>query len=67
MAIFQAPPHSDASSAQVHISFCPPLLRSATIRKFLVGFEMFGEAQRDLTPELAAEKLRAAALEPYYK
>ncbi|KNF01595.1 galactose-1-phosphate uridylyltransferase, variant 1 [Puccinia striiformis f. sp. tritici PST-78] len=67
MAIFQAPPHSDASSAQVHISFCPPLLRSATIRKFLVGFEMFGEAQRDLTPELAAEKLRAAALEPYHK
>jgi len=67
MAIFQAPPHSQASTAQLHLSFCPPLLRSATIRKFLVGFEMFGEAQRDLTPELAAEKLRAAALEPYYK
>ncbi|PLW33042.1 hypothetical protein PCASD_12888 [Puccinia coronata f. sp. avenae] len=68
MAIFQAPPHADqACTAQLHISFCPPLLRSATIRKFLVGFEMFGEAQRDLTPELAAEKLRVAALEPYYK
>ncbi|OAV95170.1 galactose-1-phosphate uridylyltransferase [Puccinia triticina 1-1 BBBD Race 1] len=67
MAIFQAPPHAEASVAQLHISFCPPLLRSASIRKFLVGFEMFGEAQRDLTPELAAEKLRAAALQPYFR
>ncbi|KAH6594784.1 hypothetical protein BASA61_003968 [Batrachochytrium salamandrivorans] len=41
-----------------HIHFYPPLLRSATIRKFLVGFEMMAEAQRDLTPESAAERLR---------
>ena len=36
----------------------PPLLRSASVRKFMVGFEMLAEAQRDLTPEQAAQKLR---------
>ena len=36
-----------------------PLLRSATVRKFMVGFEMLAETQRDLTPEQAAERLRA--------
>ncbi|MCH7822131.1 MAG: UDP-glucose--hexose-1-phosphate uridylyltransferase [Proteobacteria bacterium] len=45
---------------QFHIHVYPPLLRSATIRKYLVGFEMFGMPQRDLTPEVAAEKLREA-------
>jgi UDPglucose--hexose-1-phosphate uridylyltransferase len=39
--------------------FYPPLLRSATVRKFMVGFEMLAMAQRDLTPEAAAERLRA--------
>jgi len=43
---------------QFHIHIYPPLLRSATIRKHLVGFEMLGMPQRDLTPEVAAEKLR---------
>ena len=43
---------------QFHIHIYPPLLRSATIRKHLVGFEMLGMPQRDLTPEIAAEKLR---------
>jgi UDPglucose--hexose-1-phosphate uridylyltransferase len=38
--------------------FYPPLLRSATVRKFLVGYEMLGEPQRDLTPESAAARLR---------
>jgi UDPglucose--hexose-1-phosphate uridylyltransferase len=38
--------------------FYPPLLRSATVRKFLVGYEMMAEAQRDLTPEAAAARLR---------
>ena len=38
--------------------FYPPLLRSATVRKFLVGYEMLGEPQRDLTPETAAARLR---------
>ena len=42
-----------------HAHFFPPLLRSATVRKFMVGFELLGEAQRDLTPEYAAERLRA--------
>ena len=44
---------------QLHAHFYPPLLRSATVRKFMVGFEMLAEAQRDLTPEHAAERLRA--------
>jgi len=41
-----------------HAHIYPPLLRSATIRKHLVGFEMLGMPQRDLTPEMAAERLR---------
>jgi UDPglucose--hexose-1-phosphate uridylyltransferase len=41
-----------------HAHFFPPLLRSASIRKFMVGFEMLGSPQRDITPEYAAEKLR---------
>ena len=44
---------------QVHAHFYPPLLRSATVRKFMVGYEMLAESQRDLTPEQAAERLRA--------
>ena len=43
-----------------HGHFYPPLLRSAEIRKFMVGFEMLGMPQRDITPEKAAEMLRAA-------
>jgi len=43
---------------QLHAHFYPPLLRSATVRKFMVGYEMLAEAQRDLTPEQAAERLR---------
>lgn len=43
---------------RVHAHFFPPLLRSATVRKFMVGYEMLAEAQRDLTPEQAAERLR---------
>jgi len=43
-----------------HAHIYPPLLRSATIRKHLVGFEMLGMPQRDLTPENAAERLRSA-------
>ncbi|MDQ8201474.1 UDP-glucose--hexose-1-phosphate uridylyltransferase [Pelagicoccus sp. SDUM812003] len=48
---------------QVHAHFYPPLLRSASVRKFMVGFEMLGESQRDITPELAAERLRGVELE----
>lgn len=43
---------------QLHAHFYPPLLRSATVRKFMVGYEMMAEAQRDLTPEQAAQRLR---------
>ena len=43
---------------QLHAHFYPPLLRSATVKKFMVGFEMLGEAQRDLTAERAAARLR---------
>jgi UDPglucose--hexose-1-phosphate uridylyltransferase len=44
---------------QLHAHFYPPLLRSSTVRKFMVGYELLAEAQRDLTPEQAAERLRA--------
>lgn len=44
---------------QLHAHFYPPLLRSATVKKFMVGYEMLAEAQRDLTPEQAADKLRS--------
>lgn len=43
----------------LHAHFYPPLLRSATVRKFMVGYEMLAEPQRDLTPEEAAARLRA--------
>jgi UDPglucose--hexose-1-phosphate uridylyltransferase len=43
-----------------HAHFYPPLLRSASVRKFMVGFEMLGTPQRDITPETAAEQLRNA-------
>jgi UDPglucose--hexose-1-phosphate uridylyltransferase len=44
---------------RLHAVYFPPLLRSATVRKFLVGYEMTAEPQRDLTAETAAERLRA--------
>ncbi|MEJ2042596.1 MAG: UDP-glucose--hexose-1-phosphate uridylyltransferase [Reinekea sp.] len=52
---------------QLHAHFYPPLLRSATVRKFMVGYEMLAEPQRDLTPEQAAEKLSALSLIHYRK
>jgi UDPglucose--hexose-1-phosphate uridylyltransferase len=62
---FHQRPTRIASASQAHDSmhfhahFYPPLLRSAEIRKFMVGFEMLGMPQRDLTPETAAARLRA--------
>jgi UDPglucose--hexose-1-phosphate uridylyltransferase len=44
-----------------HLHFYPPLLRSATVRKFMVGFEMLGMPQRDITPEAAADRLRSCS------
>lgn len=54
-------PFNDADNRhwQLHAHFYPPLLRSATVRKFMVGYEMLAETQRDLTAEQAAERLRA--------
>lgn len=43
---------------QLHAHFYPPLLRSATVRKFMVGYELLGQPQRDITPEHAAARLR---------
>ncbi|OWZ67244.1 galactose-1-phosphate uridylyltransferase [Cryptococcus neoformans Bt63] len=53
------PSNPDSDVAHIHFHFYPPLLRSASVRKFLVGFEMMAEVQRDLTPEQAAARLRA--------
>jgi UDPglucose--hexose-1-phosphate uridylyltransferase len=59
MGFHQAPldgrPHSEWT---LHAHFYPPLLRSATVRKFMVGFEMLAMPQRDITPEIAAARLR---------
>jgi len=49
-----------------HMHFYPPLLRSASVRKFMVGYEMLADPQRDITPELSAERLRALG-EKHYK
>jgi UDPglucose--hexose-1-phosphate uridylyltransferase len=48
-----------------HAHYFPPLLRSATIPKFMVGYEMLGSPQRDLTPESAAGQLRGVSEEHY--
>ncbi|MBX7244500.1 MAG: UDP-glucose--hexose-1-phosphate uridylyltransferase [Candidatus Sumerlaeaceae bacterium] len=59
MGIHQAPSPTEAFDHwTIHIHFYPPLLRSATIQKFMVGYELLAEAQRDLTPENAAARLR---------
>ena len=61
MGIHQAPldgSEEEVAASHLHVHFYPPLLRSATVRKFLVGYELLAEPQRDLTPEQAAAKLR---------
>ena len=50
---------------QLHAHFFPPLLRSSTVKKFMVGYEMLAEAQRDITPEQAAKVLRELPSEHY--
>jgi UDPglucose--hexose-1-phosphate uridylyltransferase len=49
----------DCSHWQLHAHFYPPLLRSATVKKFMVGYEMLAEPQRDITPEAAAQRLQS--------
>ena len=51
--------HPGDKDFTLHGHFLPPLLRSATVRKHMVGFELLGMPQRDLTPEDAAARLRA--------
>lgn len=67
MGFHQAPfddePHPEWT---LHMHFYPPLLRSATVRKFMVGYEMLGTPGRDITPESAAERLREMS-EIHYK
>jgi UDPglucose--hexose-1-phosphate uridylyltransferase len=64
---FHQQPTDEMNDAQwhFHAHFFPPLLRSASVRKFMVGFEMLGSPQRDITPEYAAEKLRRVKVEPF--
>jgi UDPglucose--hexose-1-phosphate uridylyltransferase len=57
----------DYTSWQLHAHFYPPLLRSATVKKFMVGFEMLGMPQRDITPEAAAARLREQNIVHYKK
>jgi UDPglucose--hexose-1-phosphate uridylyltransferase len=60
MGFHLRPAHmADARHWRLHAHVYPPVLRSATIRKFMVGYEMLGTPQRDLTPEGAAERLRS--------
>jgi UDPglucose--hexose-1-phosphate uridylyltransferase len=60
MGFHQAPNDGQSHAEWVlHAHFYPPLLRSATIRKFMVGYEMLAMPQRDITPESSAERLRS--------
>jgi UDPglucose--hexose-1-phosphate uridylyltransferase len=59
MGWHQAPFGEPADGWQLHGHIFPPLLRSATVRKHMVGYELLSEVQRDLTPEAAAERLRS--------
>ena len=67
MGFHQAPadgqPHPEWT---LHAHFYPPLLRSATVRKFMVGYEMLAMPQRDITPEVATERLRSLS-DVHYK
>jgi UDPglucose--hexose-1-phosphate uridylyltransferase len=57
--IHQAPTDGNANKHwHWHMSFYPPLLRSASVKKFMVGYEMFGTPQRDITPEQAVKMIK---------
>lgn len=62
----QRPAGADNPAWHLHAHFAPPLLRSATVRKFLVGYELLAMPQRDITPEAAAQRLRDLS-ETHYK
>jgi UDPglucose--hexose-1-phosphate uridylyltransferase len=62
MGFHQRPTDGDAHvEFHLHAHFYPPLLRSATVRKFMVGYEMLAMPQRDITPEAAAKLLRGVS------
>jgi UDPglucose--hexose-1-phosphate uridylyltransferase len=66
MGLHQRPTDGQAHDGwQLHAHFLPPLLRSATVRKFMVGYELLAQAQRDITAEQAAERLRACSEEVF--
>jgi len=66
MGFHQRPTDGEAHAEwQLHAHFYPPLLRSATVRKFMVGFELLGSPQRDITAESAAQRLRAVPATHY--
>jgi UDPglucose--hexose-1-phosphate uridylyltransferase len=67
MGFHQTPTDSEAHPEwHFHAHFYPPLLRSATVRKFMVGFEMLGMPQRDITPEDAAQRLAACSEQHFW-
>ena len=64
--IHQAPVDGgDYPECTFHMHFYPPLLRSASVKKFMVGYEMLAEPQRDITPEKSAQMLRACSAKHY--
>ena len=65
MGLHQPPVDSAGDAWHLHVHFYPPLLRSASVRKFMVGYELLAMPQRDLTPESAAERLRAVSAVHY--
>ncbi len=66
MGFHQSPTDGEAHPEwRFHAHFYPPLLRSASVRKFMVGFELLGSPQRDITPEDAARRLREVAATHY--
>jgi UDPglucose--hexose-1-phosphate uridylyltransferase len=68
MGIHQAPldgSDEEIECSSLHLHFYPPLLRSASVRKFLVGYELLAEPQRDITPEQATAKLQQCGGELY--
>ena len=70
MGLHQAPlwgTDEEIECSHFHIHFAPPLLRSATVRKFLVGYELMAEPQRDITPEQAAKRLREECAGKLYR
>jgi UDPglucose--hexose-1-phosphate uridylyltransferase len=62
MGLHQAPTDGDYPQWHLHAHFYPPLLRSTSIRKFMVGYELLAQPQRDISPECAAQRLREVAV-----